>query len=128
MVINGRGQIGLYLCAIFPNRKFGTILDISLDQHHSVGFTEPFGRAVPGLFVHLHLFLPISSPVYVTLKAVTVGSGTRKKQKWKVTHDSNCYLTLINVGSGKNLDVNSAAIADGTNIQQYESNGSKAQK
>ncbi len=61
----------------------------------------------------------------INLNEKTLGSGTRKKH---VTHDSNGYLTLINVGSGKVLDVNSAAIANGINIQQYESNSSKAQK
>lgn len=55
-------------------------------------------------------------------------SNETNAQKWKVTHDSNGYLTLTNVGSGKVLDVNSAATANGTNIQQYDSNNSKAQK
>lgn len=42
MVINSRGQIGLYFGTIFSNRKFGSILDISLDQHHAVRFAEAF--------------------------------------------------------------------------------------
>ena len=69
MVINGRGQISLCLCTIFPNGKFGAILDIALDQHHAVRLTETFGRAVPGLPVHLHLFLTIARPVYVAFKS-----------------------------------------------------------
>lgn len=68
MVINSRGQIGLYLCTMFPNGKFWTILNITLDQHHAVGLAETFGRTVSGLLVHLHLFLTITSPVYVPLK------------------------------------------------------------
>lgn len=36
MVIDGRGQIGLYLCTVFPNGQFGIILDVTLDQYHAV--------------------------------------------------------------------------------------------
>ena len=68
MIIDGRGQIGLYLCTVFANRQFGTILDVPLDQHHAVRLTEPFGRAVPGLFVHLHLLPAIAGFVDMTLQ------------------------------------------------------------
>ena len=37
-------------------------------------------------------------------------------------------MTLTCVGSGKVLDVSGANTANETNIQQYESNGTKAQK
>ena len=68
MVIDGRGQIGLYLCTVFPDGQFGTILDVTLDQHHAVRLTEPFGRAAPGLFVHLHLLPPIAGFVDMPLQ------------------------------------------------------------
>ena len=40
MVIDGRGQIRLYLCTIFPNRKFWPILDITLDQRKCLKFSR----------------------------------------------------------------------------------------
>ena len=55
------------------------------------------------------------------------GNGTNA-QKWKVTHDSNGYVTLTSVNSGKVLDVNGGVSANGTNVQQYDSNGTYAQK
>lgn len=58
---------------------------------------------------------------------IWVGNGTNA-QKWKVTHDSNGYVTLTSVNSGKVLDVNGGVSASGTNVQQYDSNGTYAQK
>ncbi len=58
---------------------------------------------------------------------IWAGNGTNA-QKWKVTHDSNGYVTLTSVNSGKVLDVNGGVSANGTNVQQYESNGTYAQK
>ena len=58
---------------------------------------------------------------------VWAGNGTNA-QKWKVTHDSNGYVTLTSVNSGKVLDVNGGVSANGTNVQQYDSNGTYAQK
>ena len=55
------------------------------------------------------------------------GNGTNA-QKWKVTHDSNGYVTLTNVNSGKVLDVYGGSSANGANVQQYTSNGTYAQK
>ena len=55
------------------------------------------------------------------------GNGTNA-QKWKVTHDSNGYVTLTSVNSGKVLDVNGGSSSNGTNVQQYDSNGTYAQK
>lgn len=45
-----------------------------------------------------------------------------------MTHDSNGYVTLTSVNSGKVLDVNGGVSANGTNVQQYDSNGTYAQK
>ena len=45
-----------------------------------------------------------------------------------MTHDSNGYVTLTSVNSGKALDVNGGVSANGTNVQQYDSNGTYAQK
>ena len=58
---------------------------------------------------------------------IWIGNGTNA-QKWKVTHDSNGYVTLTSVNSGKVLDVNGGVSANGTNVQQYDSNGTYAQK
>ena len=58
---------------------------------------------------------------------IWAGNGTNA-QKWKVTHDSNGYVTLTSVNSGKVLDVNGGVSASGTNVQQYDSNGTYAQK
>ena len=49
-------------------------------------------------------------------------------QAFKVTHDSNGYVTFTNVNSGKVIDVSSGKVANNRNIQQYASNGSRAQK
>lgn len=58
---------------------------------------------------------------------IWAGNGTNA-QKWKVTHDSNGYVTLTSVNSGKVLDVNGGSSSNGTNVQQYDSNGTYAQK
>lgn len=58
---------------------------------------------------------------------IWAGNGTNA-QKWKVTHDSNEYVTLTSVNSGKVLDVNGGSSSNGTNVQQYDSNGTYAQK
>ena len=42
--------------------------------------------------------------------------------------DSVGYITFINVGSNKALDVSNATVRNGSNIWQYESNGTYAQK
>ena len=91
MVINGRGQISLYLCTIFPNGKFRTILDITLDQHHAVRLTETFGRAVPGFLVHLHLFLTIARPIYVAFKSRSF-QNTR-------CHKTFCFQNVNDLGN-----------------------------
>ncbi len=49
-------------------------------------------------------------------------------QYWKVTSDSDGFITITNVGSGKALDVSSGLRRNGANVQQYSSNGSDAQK
>lgn len=49
-------------------------------------------------------------------------------QQFKVSHDSQGYVTFTNVKSGKVLDLNGAVVKDAGNIQQYTSNGTRAQK
>lgn len=49
-------------------------------------------------------------------------------QQFKVSHDSQGYVTFANVKSGKVLDLSDAVVKDGGNIQQYKSNGTRAQK
>ena len=49
-------------------------------------------------------------------------------QFWKITTDSDGYSTIINVKSGKALDVPGGTVANGKQLEQYTPNGSKAQK
>ena len=49
-------------------------------------------------------------------------------QSFKVTHDTNGYVTFTNVNSGRALDVSGGKVANYSNIQQYNSNGTKSQK
>lgn len=49
-------------------------------------------------------------------------------QRWNISHDEKGYLTILNVKSGKALDVHYASATNNSNIQQYQSNGTKAQK
>ena len=49
-------------------------------------------------------------------------------QQFRVTHDSEGYVTFTNVKSGLALDLCSASTSNGSNIWQYESNNTKAQK
>ena len=49
-------------------------------------------------------------------------------QQFKVSHDSQGYVTFTNVKSGRVLDLNGAIVIDAGNIQQYTSNGTRAQK
>lgn len=49
-------------------------------------------------------------------------------QSFKVTHDTNGYVTFTNVNSGKALDVSGGKVVNSRNIQQYNSNGTKSQK
>lgn len=49
-------------------------------------------------------------------------------QQFKVSHDSQGYVTFTNVKSGRVLDLNGAIVKDAGNIQQYTSNGTCAQK
>ena len=50
------------------------------------------------------------------------------RSKWKVKKDSVGYITFINIGSNKALDVNNSSASNGTNIRQYDYNHSYAQK
>lgn len=49
-------------------------------------------------------------------------------QSFKVTHDTNGYVTFTNVNSGKALDVSGGKVVNSRNIQQYYSNDTKSQK
>lgn len=48
--------------------------------------------------------------------------------KWRLIKNSDETYTIMNLKSGKVLDVSGANFASGTNIHQYTSNGTKAQK
>lgn len=49
-------------------------------------------------------------------------------QTWRVIHDEQGYVTLINARSGKALDVAGGNASNGARVEQYDSNNSYAQK
>lgn len=49
-------------------------------------------------------------------------------QQFKVSHDSNGFVTFTNLKSGRALDVCYASARNGANIWQHTSNGTRAQK
>ena len=49
-------------------------------------------------------------------------------QLWKFYKNSDNYYEIVNVGTGKRLDVSNAGIDNGTNIQVWEDNDSSAQR
>lgn len=55
-------------------------------------------------------------------------SNDTAAQQFKVSHDSQGYVTFTNVKSGRVLDLNGAIVKVAGNIQQYTSNGTRAQK
>lgn len=55
-------------------------------------------------------------------------SNDTPAQQFKVTHDSQGYVTFTNVKSGKVLDVYNGTAKNGNNVWQFTSNNSRAQK
>lgn len=55
-------------------------------------------------------------------------SNDTEAQLFKVTHDSQGYVTFTNVKSGKVLDIYGGTKKNNQNIWQFSSNGSRAQK
>ena len=54
-------------------------------------------------------------------------NGTQA-QAFKVSHDSQGFVTFTNINSGKVIDLDGAITKNGRNIHQYTSNGTRAQK
>lgn len=54
-------------------------------------------------------------------------NGTQA-QAFKVSHDSQGFVTFTNFNSGKVIDLDGAITKNGRNIHQYASNGTRAQK
>lgn len=54
-------------------------------------------------------------------------NGTQA-QAFKVSHDSQGFVTFTNISSGKVIDLDGAITKNGRNIHQYASNGTRAQK
>ena len=54
-------------------------------------------------------------------------NGTQA-QAFRVSHDSQGFVTFTNVNSGKVIDLDGAITKNGRNIHQYASNGTRAQK
>lgn len=55
-------------------------------------------------------------------------SNNTQAQQFKVSHDSQGYVTFTNIKSGKVLDVSNGIAKNGGNVWQYASNDSRAQK
>ena len=54
--------------------------------------------------------------------------GTARNQMWQISDpDGDGYYSIISLHSGKALDAAGAGTTDGTNVQQYEINGTDAQ-
>lgn len=49
-------------------------------------------------------------------------------QQFRVSHDSQGYVTFTSVKSGKVLDISGGTVKNSANIQQWDSNGTEAQK
>ena len=58
----------------------------------------------------------------------TLPDSQMDAQRFAIQHDEDGYYTIRALHSGKVLDVSGALAANGTNIQQYTSNGTDAQK
>lgn len=56
-----------------------------------------------------------------------IRNGTQA-QAFKVSHDSQGFVTFTNINSGKVIDLDGAITKNGRNIHQYASNGTRAQK
>ena len=54
-------------------------------------------------------------------------NGTQA-QAFRVSHDSQGFVTFTNINSGKVIDLDGAITKNGRNIHQYASNGTRAQK
>lgn len=54
-------------------------------------------------------------------------NGT-EAQKWKIIYGDDGYYTILNIETGKVLDVLGAGVESGINVQLYQSNNSCAQK
>ena len=55
-------------------------------------------------------------------------SNSSDAQVWRVTHDEDGLITIINAKSGLALDCTGGSSSSGTKLQLYKPNGSKAQK
>lgn len=49
-------------------------------------------------------------------------------QLWRVTHDDNGFITIINLSNNKVLDLNNSSLDNGTIISLFDSNGGSNQK
>ncbi|MCI1665652.1 MAG: RICIN domain-containing protein [Atopobiaceae bacterium] len=58
---------------------------------------------------------------------VCVGSSSGSTQQWKVSSAGDGYVTIENVSTGKLLDVSAGTKVQGTNVQQWSSNGTTSQ-
>lgn len=61
--------------------------------------------------------------------AIQISAQTNAdSQAWRISHDSNGFVTLACVGSGRVIECTSGRSARGTRLQQWLDNGSEAQK
>ena len=77
MVVDRGGQVGLHHLSLFADRESGTILEISLEQHHPVGLAVTSGRAFPGFAVDIQMCPAKPLVVKVPLQGGTLQSPRR---------------------------------------------------
>ena len=69
MVVNHGRQVCFNHFPVFPDRKGRTILDICLNQHHTVRFAVTFGRTVSGFLVYFHVFRSKTGLIHMPLQS-----------------------------------------------------------
>lgn len=75
------------------------------------------------------LGLSINGNTYNDSGNVLLWTNTKENnfEKWRITYIGDGYYKIINVQTGKALDVSGAGNSNGTNVQQYTPNGTPAQ-
>ncbi len=117
----------------------------NVDMNYAYNFSSILVRNTSGAATHKNdlpdgTYSFSASSNYVEVIDVAGGSTSNKAnvqlyasnatsaQLWKVTHDSEGFVILTNVRSGKVLDIKDGICTPGANVQQFDYNGSDAQK
>ncbi len=120
-------------------------INTRVDMDYAYNFSSVLVRNTSGAATHKNdlpdgTYSFSASSNYVEVIDVAGGSTSNKAnvqlyasnatsaQLWKVTHDSEGFVILTNVRSGKVLDIKDGICTPGANVQQFDYNGSDAQK